>query len=596
MLITLAFAAVVAASAAAGNRPGTPGSIDATQVDTPTAVRVSGEISEEMWQRATPIDAFVQREPAEGGAPSQRTEFRVVFDATTLYVKVRAFDTEAAKIATYLTRRDADSPSDWLRIIVDSYHDKRTAYEFAVNPSGVKQDRYWFNDNNRDDGWDAVWDVKVARDQGGWSAEFHIPFSQLRFTPTGSNTFGFAVSRTIGRLNETSTWPLLARSAPGYVSSFGEVGGLTMTASPKRLELLPYAVADLTRERPGGNPLATASSPGASIGMDMKYALTPGLTFTSTINPDFGQVEADPAVVNLSAFETFFSERRPFFVEGSGMFRFDSDCMDGPCQLFYSRRIGRAPQGLDDLPSGDDIYTESPAQSTILGAGKLTGRVGKFSIGAMTAVTQQEFATVLDLTNRYRQPVEPLTTYSIGRVRREYANQSSVGFVFTATNRQLGDAMQSTLASSANTGGADWDVRIKTRFSVTGFFAASTVRGDASAITTIEQNSRHYFQRPDATSFDLDETATSLNRDERPHRIGKIAGQRVRFNSQVGSSRRASISTMSASCAAPIRRGCRTGFRSAATSRTSGSAAATSTSTSGRRGTTTAIGCSAART
>ena len=185
------------------------------------------------------------------------------------------------------------------------------------------------------------------------------------------------------------------------MSSFGEVGSLTMTASPKRLELLPYAVADLTRERPGGNPLEKASSPGASIGMDMKYALTPGLTFTSTINPDFGQVEADPAVVNLSAFETFFSERRPFFVEGSGMFRFDSDCMDGPCQLFYSRRVGRSPQGLDDLPSGDDIFTASPAQSTILGAGKLTGRVGKFSIGAMTAVTQQEFATVLDLTNQY---------------------------------------------------------------------------------------------------------------------------------------------------------------------------------------------------
>src|SRR5262245_36000638 len=526
----LVVAALAAASSAAWNRPG---SFDATSIDAPTAVRVSGEISEEIWQRATPIDAFVQREPSEGGEPSQRTAFRVVFDSTTLYVKVRAFDTDPDRIATYLTRRDGESPSDWLRVIVDSYHDKRTAYEFAVNPSGVKQDRYWYNDTNKDDGWDAVWDVKVARDQSGWSAEFRIPFSQLRFTPTGANTFGFAVSRTIGRLNETSTWPLLARSAPGYVSSFGEVGGLTMTGSPKRLELVPYAVTDLTRERPGDDPLARASNPGASIGMDLNYALTPGLTLTSTINPDFGQVEADPAVVNLSAFETFFNERRPFFVEGSGMFRFDSDCMDGPCQLFYSRRVGRAPQGLDDLPSGDDVYTESPAQSTILGAGKLTGRVGKFSIGAMTAVTQREFATVLDTTRLYQQPVEPLTTYSIGRVRREYAKQSSVGFMLTATNRAANDATH-LLPTGAYTGGTDWDLRFKSRYSFSGYLAASRVSGDAEAIDGVKRNSRHYFQRPDAESFSIEPGATSLDGASGRFRVGKIGGQRTRFNSEVG--------------------------------------------------------------
>src|SRR5438445_18457 len=302
--------------------------VDAVPIaDTPNAVRINGEVSEAAWQAATPMDGFLQREPEEGGQPSQRTEFRVVYDATTLYVKVRAFDTQADKIVSYLTRR-----------------------------------------------------------------------------------------------------------ATGYVSSFGELGGLTMTASPKRLEMLPYTVADLTRQRAGGNPLVKASSPSGAMGLDLKYALTPGLTLTTTVNPDFGQVEADPAVVNLSAFETFFSERRPFFVEGSGMFRFDSDCMDGPCQLFYSRRVGRSPQGVDELPSGDDIYAQSPTQTTILGAGKLTGRVGKFSIGAMSAVTQEEFGTVLDATHRFRQPIEPLTTYSIGRVRREFADQSSLGFMVTAAN------------------------------------------------------------------------------------------------------------------------------------------------------------------
>jgi len=526
MLLALALAAATSAGA---NR------VEAVSIDaTPTAIRVSGEVSEDVWQRATATDAFLQREPAEGGEPSQRTEFRVAFDSTTLYVKVRAFDTEPGKIVSYLTRRDGDSPSDWLRVLVDSYYDKRTAYEFAVNPAGVKQDRYWYNDNNRDDGWDAVWDVRVARDGDGWSAEFHIPFSQLRFSPNGSNTFGFAVSRTIGRLNETSTWPLLARSATGYVSSFGELGGLSMTASPKRLELMPYAVTDLTRQRTNGNPLTKASHPGAAIGVDLKYALTPGLTLTSTINPDFGQVEADPAVVNLSAFETFFSERRPFFVEGSGMFRFESDCMDGPCQMFYSRRIGRSPQATGGLPSGDNVYTESPVQTTILGAGKLTGRVGKFSIGAMTAVTEREYGTVLDLTQKYEQAVEPLTTYSIGRVRREFANQSSVGFMLTATNRQLAGSMRSTLPSSAYSGGVDWDARFKTRYSLTGYLATSSVHGDAEAISAIEQNSRHYFQRPDAAAFDFDSTATSLNGASGRIGISKIGGQRVRFNSNFG--------------------------------------------------------------
>jgi hypothetical protein len=273
----------------------------------------------------------------------------------------------------------------------------------------VMLDRYWFGDNNRDDSWDAVWDVKVTQDSTGWIADFRIPFSQLRFNPSQATTFGFAVSRQIGRLNETSTWPLLARSANGYVSSFGDLAGLSMNGSPKRLEMVPYTVGQLNAQPTEGNPLIKGKAPSGAFGLDMKYALTPGLTLTTTINPDFGQVEADPAVVNLSAFETFFSERRPFFIEGSGTFRFDSDCWNGPCSLFYSRRVGRSPQGSDNLPSGDAIYTDYAPQTTILGAAKLTGRIGKFSVGVLNAVTQEEQATVLDGTRKFDQPVEPLT-------------------------------------------------------------------------------------------------------------------------------------------------------------------------------------------
>ena len=497
------------------------------------AVRAGGELSDAFWQTATPVDAFVQRDPQEGGTPGQRTEFRVAYDVTTIVVKVRAYDTEPDKIVTYLTRRDLDSPGDWIHVLIDSYHDRRTAYEFAVNPSGVKIDRYWFNDNNRDDSWDAVWDVSVSRDGRGWSAEFRIPFSQLRFNPAASSTFGFAVERQIGRLNETSTWPLLARSASGFVSSFGELGGLSMSASPKRLELVPYAVADLTRQPTAGNPLLKSSAPGSTAGLDAKYAVTSGLTLTATVNPDFGQVEADPAVVNLTAFETFFSERRPFFVEGSGTFNFGLDCNDGACTgLFYSRRIGRPPQGTGDLPGGDGVYTETPLQSTILGAAKLTGRVGKFSIGVLQAITQEERALVLNQGLSTRQPVEPLSSYTVGRARRDFANQSSVGMMLTSTRRQLGDSLR-FLPDNALTAGLDWDLRFKQRYALTGNLVGSHVHGEAGAIERLQTNSRHYFQRPDLTSETFDPTRTSLDGRAGSLGIGKIAGARLRFHSSV---------------------------------------------------------------
>jgi hypothetical protein len=500
---------------------------------TATAVRVAGEPSEEAWRTTVPVDAFVQREPHDSAAPSQRTEFRVAYDESTLFVKVRAFDSEPDRIVTYLTRRDLDSPCDWIHVMVDSYHDKRTAYEFAVNPSGVKLDRYWYNDNNRDDSWDAVWDVRVSRDSLGWTADFRIPFSQLRFTPSDVSTFGFAVSRQIGRLNETSTWPLLSRSDNGYVSSFGELGGLAMSGSSKKLELVPYALANLTKQDTAGNPLLKHAAPDGALGLDMKYALTPGLTFTGTVNPDFGQVEADPAVVNLTAFETFFSERRPFFVEGSGNFNFPMECNDGACTgLFYSRRIGRAPQGLDDLPSDEGTYTDAPAQTTIIGAGKLTGRVGNYSIGVMQAFTQEETARVQAGLVPSRVTIEPATSYTVGRVRREFTNQSSIGAMMTSTIRGA-DSGLTPLADSAFTGGLDWDLRFQKRYSITGYWVGSNLQGSPEAIDRIQENSRHYFQRPDLEAATLDASRTSLTGRGVQIAISKIGGENVRFNSNV---------------------------------------------------------------
>lgn len=509
--------------------------IEAVAVPTASPILVDGKLNEEVWQQAPVIDEFVQREPAEGEAPTMRTEARVAYDADAIYVAVRAHDTDAARLVGILTRRDQRSPSDWVRIVVDSYFDKRSAYEFGVNPVGVKTDRYYFNDGNNDDSWDAVWDVEVAKDADGWSAEFRIPFSQLRFNELSGGPVGFAVIREVGRLAETSSWPLLSRNANGFVSQFGEMRGLKMAGTPKKFELLPYSVGKLeTQDVADGDPINPGTDPGATVGLDLKYAVTPGLTLTATANPDFGQVEADPAVVNLDAFETFFPERRPFFVEGSGTFRFNMDCNDGNCTgLFYSRRIGRAPQG--SVETAEDEYSKAPDAATIIGAGKLTGRLGGFSLGALTAVTAREDAEIAaagDVGGR-RQTVEPLSSYTVLRARKEFANQSSLGFMSTTAIRQL-DADTSFLADNALAGGVDYDYRLSPRYSISGYLAGSRIEGSREAITRLQQNNVHVFQRADADYVDLDEAATTLQGHAGSASFNKISGERTRFSSNVG--------------------------------------------------------------
>jgi hypothetical protein len=507
--------------------------IEAVELPAGTAMRLDGDFSDAAWELAAPMTGFVQREPREGAAPTYPTEVRVVYDRTYLYVAVRAFDAEPDKIVGIRTRRDGESPSDWIRVVIDSYHDRRTAYEFTVNPAGVKQDAYWFNDGNRDSSWDAVWDVQVSRDPKGWKAEFRIPFSQLRFVPGKTDSFGFAIWREVGRLKETSTWPLLAKSASGFVSQFGEIGGLHLAGSVKRLELSPYSVAQVgTQPVDAGDPFTKAVEPRATLGADLKYAITPGLTLTGTINPDFGQVESDPAVVNLTAFETFYEERRPFFVEGSGTFKFDLDCNDGACTgLFYSRRIGRRPQVEPAAPDGG--FVTAPAQTTILGAAKLTGRVGGFSVGALNAVTSEETGRLASGQMQWNQTVEPLTNYAIGRARREWANRSSLGFMFTATNRRTNSDVTS-LADQAYTGGVDWDWRFhQSRYSLAGYWAGSSVLGTPEAIDEIQRNAVHNLQRPDARGIDYDPSRTSLQGHAGSVSFNKIGGNVVRFSTNI---------------------------------------------------------------
>jgi len=510
--ISFVLLALAAHAAAAPIRPSDPpGSKGPGDPAVAKATRLDRSLSEEAWAGAAPIAGFLQRDPREGAPASQNTEVRVLYDAADFYVSVRAFDTDPARIVGLRTRRDQSSPSDWIRVYIDSYHDRRTAYEFAVNPAGVKQDGYWFGDAVSDQTWDAVWDVSVTTDAHGWRAVFRIPFSQLRFEEGRRETFGFAVVREIGRLNESSSWPLFTKNRPGFVSQFGELGGLTHISGTKRLEVMPYLVGQArTRPAAAGDPFVTSPDWLGSIGGDLKYAVTPGLTLTATANPDFGQVESDPAVVNLTAFETFYEERRPFFVEGSGALKFDTDCSNNSCTgLFYSRRIGRSPQGAADTPAGG--FSSAPTQTTILTAAKLTGRVGAFSIGVMDAVTGREQARVALGASRSRPTVEPLTNFAVAQARREWQNQSSLSFMLTSTNRVV-DHDTRFLASHALTGGVSWDWRLKDpHYAVTGYWVGSAIAGEPEAITRLQNNSVHLFQRTDAEHVESDPARRSLS-------------------------------------------------------------------------------------
>ncbi|HEU5050586.1 MAG TPA: DUF5916 domain-containing protein, partial [Gemmatimonadales bacterium] len=322
-------------------------SVTATRTTEP--IVLDGRSDDPVWRVARPVSDFRESRPSENAEPKQRTEFRVAYDPSYLYVFVRAFDTRPDSIVRLLSRRDDQTASDQIMIMIDSYRDRRTGFEFVVNPAGVKADYAIYNDGEEDEAWDAIWDAATLVDSLGWTAEFRIPFSQLRFSAAESVTFGFLVWRTLQRHTSELTWPLYRPSRTGLVSQFGELNGLTDLARPTRAEVAPYV---LTQNEPLAGPGGIERRQRLSVGGDLKYAVASNMTLTATVNPDFGQVEADPAVLNLSAFETFFSERRPFFVSGAGLFDFRVNCfVVVDCNtgegLFYSRRIGRAPRLAD---------------------------------------------------------------------------------------------------------------------------------------------------------------------------------------------------------------------------------------------------------
>ncbi len=495
---------------------------------------IDGRLDDAAWDRVPVTTGFVQTRPHPGEPGAFRTEVRVLYGADAVYVAARMYDPHPDSIVAQLTRRDDPGVSDFFVLAFDSYHDRRTAYLFGLNPRGVKQDAFLFDDTRSDDSWDPVWQGAARIDSLGWTAEFRIPLSQLRFNVggqdgSGKQAWGVNFKRTVARYTEEDFWVPPPLDNSKGVSVFGELTGLEGLRSPRRLEIMPYTVGKLT-SAPGdaADPFHSPNAWDGTVGADLKYGVTANLTLTATFNPDFGQVEADPSVVNLSAFETFFPEKRPLFVEGSDIFRFNTGAGDGDFgneSLFYSRRIGRAPQL--GTPDGTD-YSRVPAAAPILGAAKLSGKTaGGWSIGVLDAVTGRTTADYLAGGVRGVAPVEPLTNYGVARViRTSRDGQNALGAIFTATDRQLNaTAFRDNLASAAYVGGFDFRRRFaRGRYEASGWVVGSQVLGSDSAIALRQRDAIHLFNRPDAGYLTYDPSRTSLGGWAAAGQLAKITG------------------------------------------------------------------------
>jgi hypothetical protein len=477
-------------------------------------IELDGRLDDEVWKRAAFTADFVQKEPVEGAPPSERTEVAFAYDGAYLYVGARMFSSDPESIRAVMTRRDNDGNSERLIVSIDGYQDRRTAYSFAVTAAGVRLDWYHPSDRefSRDRSFDPVWKARTHIDEEGWMAELAIPFSQLRFRSGEVQTWGVNINRYIPTKNEDVFWVPVPRDESGWASWFGDLTGIRAVNARRPVEIVPYASADaiFTSEElvDAVNPFDDGSRLEPRFGLDLKAGLGPNLTLDATVNPDFGQVEADPAVVNLTAFEVFFPERRPFFIEGDQLLQ-----GRGP-RYYFSRRIG-APPGFE--AEGD--FVDAADLTTILGAAKLTGRLNSgLSLGALGALTANEYASVFDTLSAETEKVriEPLAGWGVLRLQQELGTSvSTVGLTLTGVGRDVGPSIQDTLgallAENAFSGGVDWNFRFAGgEYELGGYLGFGRVGGDTAAIRAVQESSARYYQRPDVDYVSLDPTRTSL--------------------------------------------------------------------------------------
>jgi hypothetical protein len=516
--LCLALAALPAPAVQADSPAVAPTQVRAVRLAQP--ITIDGSLTEAMWQSAERVTGFLQRDPTEGAPPSESTVVYIAYDDAALYIAARLYDAHPDSIVARLARRDQGTNSDRFTLYVDPYHDKRSGFYFGITAAGTLHDGTLFNDEWDDDSWDGVWEGKVSRDAQGWTAELRIPYSQLRFVKQAAYVWGINFRRDIARKNEFDFLVYTPKNGSGFVSRFPDLVGIERIEPPRRLEVMPYMTTRAAfTPHAVGDPFNDGSQLTPGLGVDARIGLGSNLTLNATINPDFGQVEVDPAVVNLSDVETFFNEKRPFFVEGSSTFEFGFGGQrnfwgfnwPGP-SFFYSRRIGRS-LGVNAPPKG---YADGPDGAHILGALKLTGKVaGSWNVGGLTAVTARERATLVDsLGARWGQEIEPLAAYGVYRAQKEFhKGRQGLGLLSTVAVRDFDDpALRNTRNASALLLGADgWTFLDSSKTWVTtGWVGASRIAGTRARMVAVQQNSTHYFQQPDA-GRSVDSVATSLD-------------------------------------------------------------------------------------
>ena len=490
---------------------------------------IDGILDDSAWDKVVWGKDFIENEPDENTQPSEQTQFKIVYDDKYLYVGIRAFDSEPDKIVKQLSRRDG-LIGDRVNFVIDSYNDKRTAFIFTVTAAGVKGDEIATdNGNNIDDSWNPIWYTKAAIDNEGWTAEMKIPFSQLRFGNNKEQIWGMSLSRNIFRHNETSLWNRVPIDAAGFVSELGILNGLIDLKAQKQIEIQPFTVTKLeSYPAETGNPFRDGSDFKFNGGLDAKIGVTNDLTLDLTVNPDFGQVEADPAAINLDGFEIFFREQRPFFVENKNIF--DYGFANDQDNLFFSRRIGRSPQGYPSTSFGE--YVDQPINTTILGAAKFSGKTKNgWSIGVLESITSKEFAEIDTNGSRREELVEPLTNYFVGRLQKDFNNKNTyVGGIFTAVNRNLEPNLE-FLRKEAYSGGLDFKHQWKDRqYFIEGNVVASHVKGSKEAIADTQSSIVHLFNRVDAGHVDIDPNRTSLTGTGGRISAGKVGGGNWSYN------------------------------------------------------------------
>ena len=515
MFLLLAPVAAVAAPASHAAPPHAP----ITTMRTTGPMKCDGILDEPSWAAVPPVTEVYQQTPDQGSPVTQKTEVRVLFDGAAIYIGARLYDAHPESIRANLGRRDTSLPADRISVYLDPYHDKRSGYVFVVNAAGLRVDGLLYNDGSQDLTWDGIWEGRSHRDSLGWSAEMRIPFSQLRFQSTATPVWGINFKRVVVRRGEESLVAYAPRGESGFVSRFPDLVGLDGIEPSRAIELTPYMTGKSEFLRHvDGDPFNDGSRSRARSGLDLRAPVGRRLTLSATVNPDFGQVEVDPATVNLSDVETSFQEKRPYFVEGASNFRFGREGSNSYWDFnwpeptfFYSRRIGRSPQGA--LPPSD--YADVPIAATILGAAKLSGKITPTTnFGTLQAVTGRQDARLETSGFQSEAEVEPLTYYQVTRALKEFKDRKAgLGVLTTGVIRRFdGSVLGNQLNRSSLAAGIDgwYFLDPKQVWVLTGWTAASNVQGSAARMIGVQRTSRHYFQRPDADNVSVDSSATGL--------------------------------------------------------------------------------------